>query len=272
MKLLLVTLLLCITTIYGNAQVKLKPEQNVAKSAELIHEDLSIAKSKKPVADSSIKDNRESTLYTINDTLSNNKKMKTMKYPFELPKLPYAKEALAPQMTAETIDYHYGKHLATYIANLNGLVKDTPKEKMELVDIIKNSDGGVYNNAAQTWNHIFFFEQFAPKGTAKTAPKGALADAINSSFGSLEAFKEQFNKAATTLFGSGWAWLVVGEGGKLEIEQGSNAITPIAKGKKVIMTADVWEHAYYIDYRNSRPNYLNAFWEIMDWSVVEARF
>lgn len=272
MKLLLVTLLLCITTICGNAQVKSKTEQKIAKSKELIHEDLSIAKSKKPVADSSIKDNRESTLYTINDTLNNNNKMKTMKYPFELPELPYAKEALAPQMSSETIDYHYGKHLATYIANLNGLVKDTPKEKMELVEIIKTSDGGVYNNAAQTWNHIFFFEQFAPKGKAKTAPTGTLADAINSSFGSFEAFKEQFNKAATTLFGSGWAWLVVGEGGKLEIEQGSNAITPVAKGKKVIMTADVWEHAYYIDYRNSRPNYLSAFWEIMDWNVAESRF
>jgi Fe-Mn family superoxide dismutase len=189
---------------------------------------------------------------------------------FELPKLPYKLNALVPYISEETLDFHYGKHHQTYVNNLNGLVPGTEYENASLESIIKKAEGGIYNNAAQVWNHTFYFESFSLDG--RKIPAGVLAEAISSSFGSFDSFKDQFNKAAATLFGAGWAWLVKNDDGSLQIIQESNAGNPLRKGLKPIMTCDVWEHAYYIDYRNRRPDYIKSFWEILDWELVAKRY
>ena len=189
---------------------------------------------------------------------------------FELPKLPYKLNALVPYISEETLDYHYGKHHQTYVNNLNGLVPGTEFENAGLEAIIRKAEGGIYNNAAQVWNHTFYFESFSLNG--RKTPAGVLADAINKSFGSFDSFKDQFNKAASTLFGAGWAWLAKNEDGTLQIIQESNAGNPLRKGLIPVMTCDVWEHAYYIDYRNRRPDYIKSFWEVLDWEIVAGRY
>jgi superoxide dismutase, Fe-Mn family len=189
---------------------------------------------------------------------------------FVLPALPYKLNALVPYISEETLDFHYGKHHQAYVNNLNGLVTGTEFEKADLETIIRKAEGGIYNNAAQVWNHTFYFEAFSKEGSRN--PAGQLAAAIDSSFGSLDSFKEQFNKAAATLFGSGWAWLAKNGNGGLQIIQESNAGNPLRKGLTPLMTCDVWEHAYYIDYRNKRPDYIKSFWEILDWDVVAKRY
>ena len=189
---------------------------------------------------------------------------------FELPKLPYKLNALVPYISEETLDFHYGKHHQAYVNNLNALVPGTEFEKADLISIIRKSEGGIFNNAAQIWNHTFYFESFS--GAGRRTPSGALNEAINGSFGSFDSFKEQFGKAAATLFGSGWAWLVKKDDGTLQILQESNAGNPLRKNLKPVLTCDVWEHAYYIDYRNRRPDYIKAFWEILDWDVILKRF
>jgi superoxide dismutase, Fe-Mn family len=189
---------------------------------------------------------------------------------FELPKLPYKLNALVPHISEETLEFHYGKHHLAYVNNLNGLIPGTQFEKASLETIIKNADGAIFNNGAQIWNHTFYFESFSKDG--KRVPDGKLAEAINKSFGSVDAFKEQFTKAAATLFGSGWAWLAKDDDGSLRILQESNAGNPLKKGLKPLLTCDVWEHAYYIDYRNKRPDYIKSFWEIIDWNVISNRF
>jgi Fe-Mn family superoxide dismutase len=185
---------------------------------------------------------------------------------FELPPLPYAKNALAPHMSEETLEYHYGKHHKTYVDNLNNLVKGTEFEKKSLEDIIKHSSGGVFNNAAQIWNHTFFWHCLSPNGGGE--PTGQLAEAINKAFGSFDLFKEKFSKTALTTFGSGWAWLVKNSDGQLDIISTSNAGTPMTEGKIALLTCDVWEHAYYIDYRNARVKFLDAFWNVVNWEFV----
>lgn len=185
---------------------------------------------------------------------------------FELPKLPYDLSALEPHISKETLEYHYGKHHQAYVNNLNNLVKGTEFENMFLEDIIRKSSGGIFNNAAQIWNHTFYFNGFKPKGGGE--PTGALAKAINDTFGSFTAFKEKFSQAAASQFGSGWAWLVRNAQGKLEIVATSNAGNPMTDGKTPLLTCDVWEHAYYIDYRNARPKYIEHFWEIINWDFV----
>jgi Fe-Mn family superoxide dismutase len=189
---------------------------------------------------------------------------------FALPKLNYASDALVPYITKQTIDFHYGKHHQTYVNNLNNLVPGTRFENASLEQIVREADGAIFNNGAQIWNHTFYFESFSPSGQRE--PKGLLADAIHGTFGSFEAFKEQFTKSAVTLFGSGWAWLVKNSGGKLEIVQESNAGNPMKKGLTPLLTCDVWEHAYYLDYQNRRPDYVQAFWNILDWKIVGNRF
>lgn len=184
----------------------------------------------------------------------------------KLPELPYAKDALAPNISAETIEYHYGKHHQAYVDNLNKLVPGTEFENKTLEDIIKKATGGVFNNAAQVWNHTFYWNCLSPKGGG--APTGELAAAIDKAFGSFEKFKEQFTNAGMTKFGSGWAWLVKNTDGNLSIEATSNADNPMKEGKKPLLTCDVWEHAYYIDYRNARAKYIEAFWNIANWDFV----
>ncbi|AFN35843.1 superoxide dismutase [Fe] [Taylorella equigenitalis] len=189
----------------------------------------------------------------------------------KLPDLPYAKDALEPHISAETIEYHYGKHHKTYVDNLNKEIKGTEYEDMELEDIIKKAEGGLFNNAAQVWNHTFYWEGFSPE--AQKEPEGDFAKALKDKYESLDAFKEEFTKKATGNFGSGWTWLVKKSDGSLDIVNTSNAENPLSKNCGTpLLTCDVWEHAYYIDYRNSRPNYLKGFWEIVDWKVVSARF
>jgi Fe-Mn family superoxide dismutase len=188
---------------------------------------------------------------------------------FELPKLPYKPDALSPFISAETIEFHYGKHHQAYVNNLNGLIPGTEFENSDLESIIKKAEGPVFNNAAQIWNHTFYFESFSKDGIK--VPADPLADAINRSFGSFESFKELFTKSAATLFGSGWAWLTLKEDGTLQILQESNAGNPLRKGLKPLLTCDVWEHAYYIDYRNKRPDYIKSFWEIIDWDIISKR-
>ncbi len=189
---------------------------------------------------------------------------------FELPKLPYAKNALEPYISEKTLDYHYGKHHQAYVTNVNNLIKGTEFENATLEEIIAKADGGIFNNGAQVWNHSFYFMQFSPDGCDE--PKDELKAAIEAKFGSTEAFKEQFSKAAATLFGAGWAWLVVDEKGELEIVQTSNAGNPLRANMKPILTCDVWEHAYYIDKQNARPKYIEDFWKILDWKVISERF
>jgi Fe-Mn family superoxide dismutase len=186
----------------------------------------------------------------------------------KLPELPYAKTALAPHISAETLEYHHGKHHATYVANLNKLIAGTEFAESSLEDIVKKASGGLFNNAAQVWNHTFYWNCLSPKGGGE--PTGALADAIAKSFTSFASFKEKLTAAAVTQFGSGWAWLVKNTDGSLAIEQTSNAATPLKDGKKPLLTVDVWEHAYYIDYRNARPAYLEAFWKLANWEFAAA--
>jgi Fe-Mn family superoxide dismutase len=186
----------------------------------------------------------------------------------KLPELPYAKTALAPHISAETLEYHYGKHHAAYVANLNKLIAGTEFADLSLEDIVKKSSGGIFNNSAQVWNHSFYWNCLSPKGGGE--PSGALADAITKNFTSFAAFKEKLTNAAITQFGSGWAWLVKNPDGSLAVEQTSNAATPLKDGKKPLLTVDVWEHAYYIDYRNARPKYLEAFWNVVNWEFAGA--
>lgn len=188
---------------------------------------------------------------------------------FELPKLPFTDEALAPVISKQTIDFHYGKHHQTYVTNLNKLIVGTEFENATLEDIIKKASGGIFNNAAQVWNHTFYWNCIKPNGGGE--PTGKLLDEIKKNFGSFEAFKEKFSAAATTLFGSGWAWLVKKADGRLEIVQESNAGNPMRNGDIPILTIDVWEHAYYLDYQNRRPDYIAAFWNIINWEAVAGR-
>lgn len=185
---------------------------------------------------------------------------------FELPALPYEKNALEPHISAETLEYHYGKHHNTYVVNLNNLIKGTEFEGKSLEEIIKTSTGGIFNNAAQVWNHTFYWHCLSPKGG--NAPTGAVAEAINKAFGSFNAFKEELTKSAIGNFGSGWTWLVKKADGSLAIVNTSNAATPLTNGDKPLLTVDVWEHAYYIDYRNARPKYLENFWALVNWEFV----
>jgi Fe-Mn family superoxide dismutase len=194
---------------------------------------------------------------------------------FELPPLPFAKDALAPTISAETIDYHYGKHHQAYVNNLNNIVPGTKYEKMSLEEVVKASNGQasekkVFNNAAQVWNHTFYWHCLAPK--AGGDPTGTLKGAIEKSFGAFADFKKKFNDAAAAQFGSGWAWLVKNADGSLAIETTANAETPFAAGKTCVLTCDVWEHAYYIDYRNARPKYLEEFWKLVNWSFAAKNF
>ncbi|PWK50098.1 superoxide dismutase [Pleionea mediterranea] len=189
---------------------------------------------------------------------------------FELPALPYAKDALAPTISEETLEFHYGKHHNTYVDKLNGLVKGTEFENASLEDVIKKSSGGVFNNAAQVWNHTFYWNSMSPNGGGE--PEGALADAINETFGSFEDFKKKFSESAANNFGSGWTWLVKNGEGKLEIVNTSNAGCPITDGLTPLITVDVWEHAYYIDYRNARPKYLEGFFKLANWDFAAKNF
>lgn len=185
----------------------------------------------------------------------------------ELPPLPYEKNALEPNISAETLEFHHGKHHQAYVTNLNNLIKGTEFESASLEDIIKKSSGGVFNNAAQTWNHTFYWHSMrSPK--KDNAPSGKLADAIDKTFGSFDKFKEEFSKSAVGNFGSGWTWLVQRPDGSLGIVNTSNAATPITGSDKPLFTIDVWEHAYYIDYRNARPKYVESFWDLVNWDFA----
>lgn len=188
----------------------------------------------------------------------------------ELPPLPYAMDALEPHISKETLEFHYGKHHQTYVTNLNNLVPGTEFENSSLEEIVKRSSGGIFNNAAQVWNHSFYWNCLSPNGGGE--PSGALAEAINAKFGSFDAFKEAFTNTAVTTFGSGWGWLVKNGDGSLELVSTSNAATPLTGDQKPLMTCDVWEHAYYIDYRNARPAYLGAFWSLVNWDFVAENF
>lgn len=190
---------------------------------------------------------------------------------FELPALPYEKNALEPHISAETLDFHYGKHHATYVTKLNGLVEGTDMADKSLEEIVKNSTGGVFNNAAQIWNHTFYWNSLSPNGGGE--PSGALADAINAKFGSFDEFKAAFNDKAVNNFGSSWTWLVKTADGGLDIVNTSNAATPLTEdGVTPLMTVDLWEHAYYIDYRNLRPKYMEAFWALVNWDFAAENF
>jgi superoxide dismutase, Fe-Mn family len=187
----------------------------------------------------------------------------------ELPALPYARDALEPHISAETIDYHYGKHHQAYVTNLNNQIKGTDYEGKDLETIIRTSSGGMFNNAAQVWNHTFYWNCLSPKGGGE--PTGKLADAINAAFGSFAEFKEKFSQTAITTFGSGWAWLVQRPDGSLALVSTSNAATPLTGEDRALLTCDVWEHAYYMDYRNARPKYVEAFWNLVNWDFVASQ-
>ena len=187
----------------------------------------------------------------------------------KLPELPFAKGALAPHISEETLDYHYGKHHAAYVTKLNGLIPGTEFEKASLEEIVKNAPaGGVFNNAAQIWNHTFYWNSLSPKGGGN--PGGTLAAALEKSFGSVDEFRKKFSDSAAGNFGSGWTWLVKNTGGGLEIVNTSNAGTPITGAQVPLLTCDVWEHAYYIDYRNARPKYIEAYWNLVNWDFGNA--
>lgn len=189
---------------------------------------------------------------------------------FELPTLPYAADALEPVISANTIGFHYGKHHQAYVNNLNNLIKDTKFESnYTLEQIIMEAEGGIFNNAAQVWNHTFYFEAL---GKQSAGPKGALLEAIVRDFSSFDNFRQQFSDAAIKVFGSGWAWLVKDKSGKLSIRQTSNAGNPMTDGFIPILTCDVWEHAYYLDYQNRRPDYIKSFWDLINWDKVAERF
>ena len=185
-----------------------------------------------------------------------------------LPALPYEMDALAPHISKETLEFHYGKHHQTYVTNLNNMIGGTEFESASLEDIVKKSSGGIFNNAAQVWNHTFYWNSLSPNGGGE--PTGKLADAINAKWGSVAAFKEAFNKSAAGNFGSGWTWLVKKADGSLDIVNTSNAATPLTTSDVALLTCDVWEHAYYIDYRNARPKYLESFWNLVNWNFAAA--
>jgi Fe-Mn family superoxide dismutase len=185
---------------------------------------------------------------------------------FKLPDLPYAKDALAPHISPETLEFHYGKHHQAYVNNLNQQTQGKPEADKTLEELIRTAEGGIFNNAAQVWNHTFFWHCMKPGGGG--TPTGDVAAAINQACGNFESFKETFTNAATSLFGSGWTWLARDSSGKVTIESLSNAGNPLRDGKTPLLTLDVWEHAYYIDYRNARPDYVKAFWEIVNWDFV----
>ncbi len=189
---------------------------------------------------------------------------------FILPELSYSTDALAPVIGQQTIELHHGKHFQGYINNLNNLVVNTEFADAELVDIVKKSDGAIFNNAGQTLNHQLYFSAFTPKGGG--TPQGELATAINSQFGDFEKFQQEFTQAGATLFGSGWVWLAKDSQGKLFIEKEANAGNPVTKGLEPILGFDVWEHSYYLDYQNRRPDHLKALWNIIDWDVVSKRY
>jgi Fe-Mn family superoxide dismutase len=190
---------------------------------------------------------------------------------FELPALPFAKDALAPHISAETLDYHHGKHHQTYVTKLNGLVEGTDMANKSLEELIRTTEGGVFNNAAQVWNHTFYWNCLSPNGGGE--PTGALADAINAKWGSFAAFQEAFNTSSVNNFGSSWTWLVKNADGSLDIVNTSNAHTPIEdENVTAVMTVDLWEHAYYIDHRNARPSYLTGFWQLINWEFASANF
>ncbi len=188
---------------------------------------------------------------------------------FELPKLPYAMDALEPYISKQTLEFHYGKHHQAYVNNLNNLVPGTEFENANLEEIVKKASGGIFNNGAQVWNHTFYWNCLKPNGGG--LPTGKLLDAINHSFGSFDEFKQKFSTAAATLFGSGWAWLVKNNDGSLAIVQESNAGNPLKSGLTPLLTCDVWEHAYYIDQQNKRPDYISSFWNLVDWDAVSSR-
>ncbi len=189
----------------------------------------------------------------------------------ELPALPYARDALAPHISEETIDYHYGKHHNAYVTNLNGMIAGTEHAEKSLEDIVKSASGGMFNNAAQIWNHTFYWHSLSPTGGGK--PSGELAAAIDEAFGSFEEFQSKFTASAGGNFGSGWTWLVKNSAGKLEILNTSNADTPITdESITPLLTVDVWEHAYYVDYRNARPEYLKNFWELANWEFAASNY
>jgi len=183
-----------------------------------------------------------------------------------LPPLPYALDGLSPYISKETLEYHYGKHHQAYVTNLNNLIKGTEFESLGLEDIVKKSTGGIFNNAAQVWNHTFYWNSMKPNGGG--APTGALAQAIDAKWGSFDQFKEEFTKCAIGTFGSGWAWLVQKSDGSLDLVSTSNAATPLTGDAKPLLTCDVWEHAYYIDTRNARPKYLENFWNLVNWEFA----
>ena len=193
---------------------------------------------------------------------------------FELPPLPYAMDALAPHISQETLEYHYGKHHQTYVTNLNNLTKDTPYADLSLEQVIQDTYSkpdkvGIFNNAAQVWNHTFYWKSMKPQGGGQ--PTGKLKAKIEADFGTYEAFRDAFKQAATTQFGSGWAWLVQGKDGKLKVTKTANADLPLVHGEKAILTCDVWEHAYYIDYRNRRPDYVDVFLDhLVNWDFANA--
>ena len=187
-----------------------------------------------------------------------------------LPPLPYAMDALAPHISKETLEYHYGKHHQTYVTNLNNLIKGTEFENAALEEIIKKSSGGVFNNAAQVWNHTFYWNGMTPASTG--TPTGPLADAISAKWGSFDKFKEEFGKSCAGNFGSGWTWLVKKADGGVDIVNTSNAATPLTGADKPLLTCDVWEHAYYIDYRNARPKYVETFWKLVNWDFAAKNF
>jgi Fe-Mn family superoxide dismutase len=187
----------------------------------------------------------------------------------ELPPLPYDRTALAPHISAETIDFHYGKHHQTYVTNLNNLIKGTEFEAMDLESIVRKSQGGMFNNAAQVWNHTFYWNCLSPNGGGE--PTGKVAEAINKAFGDFATFKEKFSDLAVKTFGSGWAWLVQRPDGSLGLVSTPNAATPLTGTDKPLLTCDVWEHAYYIDYRNARPKYVEAFWNLVNWDFASAQ-
>jgi superoxide dismutase, Fe-Mn family len=187
-----------------------------------------------------------------------------------LPPLPYAMDALQPHISKETLEFHYGKHHQAYVTNLNNLIKGTEFENLSLEEIVKKSSGGVFNNAAQVWNHTFYWNCMAPN--AGGAPSGAVADAINAKFGSFDNFKAEFTKSCVGNFGSGWTWLVKKADGSVEIVNTSNAATPLTGSDQPLLTCDVWEHAYYVDYRNARPKYVETFWNLVNWNFVAQNF
>ncbi len=189
---------------------------------------------------------------------------------FKLPALPYGQSELAPVMSEKTISFHYGKHHQAYVNNLNSLIVDTGFKDASLEKIVMEAEGGIFNNAAQVWNHTFFFESLAPEGGGE--PQGDLARAIERDFGSFGKFRDEFSKAGATLFGSGWVWLVKNSSGSLDIVQESNAGNPMLRDLAPILTLDVWEHAYYLDYQNRRPDYIGAFWDIINWQKVGSRY